>query len=417
MKKLLVLGTVPTNVEMVRMAKKRGIYTIVTDYMDPENSPAKLIADEYWMISTNELDVLEQKCREEGITAIVTGITENNAVFMAELCQRLDLPCWCTPKSWNSIQVKDQFKRLCRENGVLVAKDYFLSDPPTEEELNEIRFPVVVKPVDLNSTKGVRFCDTKEAVVNACAYARSLSKVDTLIVEQKLTGDFVIAQCALAEGEAVLLTVTSSVMADEAEYTYVTISTEQLKRMYEAQVMPALRKLLKQAGCREGICTVQGFLGADNNFYAIEMGYRNSGDQMLYAIRQAFGFDMIKWLLDVALGEQHTPEDLPVFDNPEGRHACKYTIFSKAAGTVTRMEGLEAYRNMPGIMTWLDVSFGQRVAKGRPLVRATFAADSEEHIRQIIETINETVRIYDENGENIMLYFDNFEGIHKAVNR
>ena len=52
MKKLLMLGTSKASCEMIEYAKSQGIYTIVTDYLAPEKSKAKLIADEYWMIST-----------------------------------------------------------------------------------------------------------------------------------------------------------------------------------------------------------------------------------------------------------------------------------------------------------------------------------------------------------------------------
>ncbi len=41
-----------------------GCYTIVTDNLNPEHSNAKKVADEYWMISMDELDLLEKKCRE-----------------------------------------------------------------------------------------------------------------------------------------------------------------------------------------------------------------------------------------------------------------------------------------------------------------------------------------------------------------
>lgn len=418
MDKLLVLGTTPTSIELIEKAKARGVYTIVTDFLEPEKSPAKLVSDEYWMISTHELDLLEEKCKEEGITAVIAGISENNLRFMAQLCQRLGLPCWCTPESWNAIQTKDEFKKLCREHGVPVAKDYFLSNPPLEEELNEILFPVVVKPVDLNSTNGVSFCNTKEEVINACKYARSLSKVDTLIVEEMLTGDFSMAHCVLADGSAVLLTVNVSVLAEDNGFTYVTISSEHLKHMYKNQVMPAIQKLLNAANCREGVCTVQSFLNKENQFHAIEMGYRNSGDQMLYAHREAFGFDSLSWLLDVSLGIQHNAEDLPYIsqEGPE-KHACKYTIFSNAAGTIQKIEGLDVFQQIPGILTWVDAFEGRTVTNHSPLVRATFAATTENQIREIIEKINASVRIYDEHGNNLMLYFNNFEGIHNMLNK
>ena len=56
-KKLLIMGGRPAATpDIVRAAKRMGVYTIVTDNVPPERSPAKLMADEYWDISTAEVD-------------------------------------------------------------------------------------------------------------------------------------------------------------------------------------------------------------------------------------------------------------------------------------------------------------------------------------------------------------------------
>lgn len=85
MEKLLMLGTSLASEEIVKYAKSQGVYTIVTDYLEPEKSTAKLISDEYWMISTGELDVLEKKCREENITSVMCGCSEFNLEMTMEL--------------------------------------------------------------------------------------------------------------------------------------------------------------------------------------------------------------------------------------------------------------------------------------------------------------------------------------------
>lgn len=74
--KLLMLGTTGRGTkELLLEAKRRGIYTIVTDNLSVEKAPLKLLADEYWMISTADIDILEEKCREEGVAAIMNGIS------------------------------------------------------------------------------------------------------------------------------------------------------------------------------------------------------------------------------------------------------------------------------------------------------------------------------------------------------
>ena len=86
MQKLLMLGTSYGTCEMLRYAKSIGVHTIVTDYNEPEHSLGKQISDEYWMINTGDLDTLEAKCREEGVNAVVCGISEFNLEMCMELC-------------------------------------------------------------------------------------------------------------------------------------------------------------------------------------------------------------------------------------------------------------------------------------------------------------------------------------------
>ncbi|MBR5948717.1 MAG: hypothetical protein IKZ82_08765, partial [Clostridia bacterium] len=64
MKKLLILGSDFGTLQVVREARALGIYVIVADTMP--TSPTKELADEAWLISTTDTDLLIEKCREEG---------------------------------------------------------------------------------------------------------------------------------------------------------------------------------------------------------------------------------------------------------------------------------------------------------------------------------------------------------------
>ena len=90
--KLLMLGTSLLSKEMVEYAKSIGVYTIVTDYNEPEKSKAKLVSDEQWMINVADVDLLERKCREEGISAVICGVSAFRLAVCMELCKRLGFP-------------------------------------------------------------------------------------------------------------------------------------------------------------------------------------------------------------------------------------------------------------------------------------------------------------------------------------
>ena len=55
-KKLLVLGGIKTECDIVKVAQSMGAYVIVADY-DP-NCPAKNLADEFAKISATDVDAI-----------------------------------------------------------------------------------------------------------------------------------------------------------------------------------------------------------------------------------------------------------------------------------------------------------------------------------------------------------------------
>lgn len=101
MKKILVLGGKPIgSCEITEAAKKRGLYTIVADYLPVDESPAKRIADESWDISTADVELLKKKCIEENVSAVVTAVHEFNIERKIELCEKLKLNQYCTGEQW-----------------------------------------------------------------------------------------------------------------------------------------------------------------------------------------------------------------------------------------------------------------------------------------------------------------------------
>lgn len=94
MKKLLILGTSLSSMEIVQRAKQRGWYTIVTDNQPLDESPVKQAADACWAISTADTDLLEERCREEGVSAVFSGVSEFNLDRVLKMTRDLGLPCY-----------------------------------------------------------------------------------------------------------------------------------------------------------------------------------------------------------------------------------------------------------------------------------------------------------------------------------
>ncbi len=412
MKKMLMLGTSYGSIEMIRYAKAKGAYTIVTDYLKPEKSIAKFEADEYWMTNTADLDQLEEKCRKEQINAIICGISEFNLEMCMKLCNRLGLPCYCNEEAWSYSRDKEKFKTLCKKLGVPVAADYFLSNALTQKELENVVYPVVVKPVDMSGNRGISFCNHAEELVKAYHHAKAVSKSDKIIVERMLHGKEWYAYYAMAEGK-ISLVALNAMHSQPGEprncYSITTTVSDNVER-YVKEVNPSVVKLLEKVGCREGVGWVQFMLDEDGSFYILEMGYRLDGDMMFIPHREVCGFDSVAWLVDYAFGEKNDPKDLP----QNQLHAfvkcgVGYMLWTNKQGTIADIQGFDEVANWPEVQLVESLAqVGDTITLHRSLGNIMFTTDNCNEMCSLIEKINRTVRILNTAGEDVIIHYDNF---------
>ena len=124
-KKLLIMGGRPAATpDIVRAAKQMGVYTIVTDNVAPEKSPAKRMADAYWDISTAEVERLAERVREESVDGIFTGVHEFNLKKTKKLCALCGKPFYASEEQLRLNFDKVLFKESCKQAGIDVPESY-----------------------------------------------------------------------------------------------------------------------------------------------------------------------------------------------------------------------------------------------------------------------------------------------------
>lgn len=416
MEKLLMLGTSLASKEMVEYAKSQGVYTIVTDFDVPEKSKAKLVSDEYWMINTADVDALEKRCLEEGVSAVVCGVSEFNLERAMELCNRLGLPSYCTPEAWHFSRDKADFKKLCKELNAPIATDYYVSDALTEEELNAIRFPVVLKPVDMSGNRGISYCYNKEDVVKAYHYARSVSKSPKIVVERMLHGREWYSYYVIAQGEIRQISLNSMISEPGQQknlYSVTTTVTDYVEKFNE-EINPAIERVLKAVGCKEGIAWVQTMLDEDGHFYILEMGYRLPGDLPFMTYPSMFGFDTIKWMVDYARGIKNTVDMLPkAQEHSYLKCGCGYSLWSSRSAIIGEISGIDEIKKIPGVGYCSLNSVGEEFPTHIPVGVVTIYADNCDELCEKLEKVNETIKVLDDHGENMIIKYTDFDTLKK----
>lgn len=411
-KKLLVLGSDNGTIDFVREAHKMGLYVIVADNM--ETSPTKEAADEQWLISTTEIDILEKKCREENIDGIVYRC-DFNATQGRILCKRLGLPHYNeSDEAWSTANNKGKFKRHCLEVGAPVLKGYHLTDELLREDLDKIVYPVVCKPVDKSGNRGMSYCKTEEELIKAYRYARSISDNEMIIVERELHGPEFAVNYLLADGHAQLYFFSSEHNEPgelENLYSVITTTSYHLKQYIE-EVNDKVIEVLKKIGCRDGVAWVETMLDEDGHFYLLEMGYRFGGEMVNVPYEYISGFNSLRWMIEIALGIQHKKADLPKpLTFAEIGVAATYFMFSIMDGYVGRLYGLEEIEKLPNVIVDLQKRDGKRVNYHAIMGALRIYGKDIEELIDTIKLINRHLKIVDKDGNNMFIYYTDFESL------
>lgn len=416
--KMLVLGSDYNAVNVVREAKKMGIHTIVSDLM--ETSPAKELADESWHISTTDIDLLTQKCREENISALMFGASDFNIGNCRKIAKNLSLPIYCdNERAWTVARNKAMFKEICQKVGAPVATDYIVTDELSKDELEKIKYPVVVKPADKSGNRGMSYCSCEEEFIDAYKLARSISDNERIIVERQLCGTEYNVHYALADGEASLL-YFSSTHHQEGEkenlYSFKCTTSCHLKQYIE-EVNDLAIEVIKEAGCKEGIVWFDAMRDSDGKFYLLEMGYRFGGVMTYVPYEKVSGFNTVKWMIECALGVKHQKCDLPKSLNEAYRGcACSYHLFTVKDGEIGSVEGADEIANLPNVWVDMPKKAGDEVRYNACMGLIGIYGKDIQEVSDTVRKINSTLKVENKNGENMIIYFDGYDSIEKEYN-
>lgn len=419
-KKLLVLGGTSASLNIVNLAKELGAYTIVTDDKEPSERVAKRIADEYAMVSTTDMEGLSKLITDKGIDGVFCGPSEFNIRNMIRLCELSGLPCYTTMEQWNRCANKDEFTACCRKYGVDVPEEYQLSEDMSEEQLDAIDYPIIVKPVDRCSSIGISVCRSKEDVLPAFRKAMDESNCKRIIAEKYIEngGELFGARYLVQDGEAYPYLLIDTYVADPINQTSLISAYTQTPSKYSQYYMENMdahvRAMIKGMGIKTGTVFFQS-LPYKGKIYFHEMGYRLSGGMIYKLTEPLMGINDMKMMIRSALGgECITQEEVARIDlNCHGRVGAQLMV-PLNVGTIKEIQGLQECIALPAVTDFLQYyNEGDTVYEDyigtlqQHFGRFTLIGSSDKEILETVQAIQRTLRIIDSTGKRInTLQFD-----------
>ena len=175
MKALVLCGGIP-QVQLIKELKDRGIYTILADMN--EKAVAVKYADKFYPVSTLDIDGIRKVAKDENVDFILSVCADQMLLVAAQVSEELGLPCYIDYETAKNVSSKEYMKRIFVENGVPTSKHVILKNLD-RESIKHLEYPIIVKPVDCYSSKGVKKVQSYEELELAFEEAVAFSRTGT----------------------------------------------------------------------------------------------------------------------------------------------------------------------------------------------------------------------------------------------
>lgn len=207
MKKAIVLAGGFDQIALIDELKMRGFEVALIDYY--ENPPAKDSANRHYFGSTLDLDFVRKVARKENPDLITTACTDQALMTAASISEELGLPCYIDANTARNVTNKSYMKNVFMKCNIPTSK-YSAVKSLEDLDIIELKFPVMVKPADCNSSKGVKKAIDTVQLREYVKDALNLSRTNTAILEEFKRGREYSADFFIKGGKTTLLSVTES---------------------------------------------------------------------------------------------------------------------------------------------------------------------------------------------------------------
>ena len=408
-KRLLVIAGINLTIEAIRKAQEMGIWVGVLDYN--HDTQAKRIADAAFDVSTTDLDAVEKVCRENHIDGVFTNWVDAMLPWGCRICERMGFPYPFTLEQIENYTDKKKFIELCRENGVPVPKEYSLEQCLSNEE--SIDFPVIVKPVDSTGSRGISVCRDRNQLLMGIEKAKNVSRSGRIQVEQYIDQDEITVNYVMDDGDIMLTSIHDRYFNTDQEGVLKTpdiyIYPSKYTKKYMEDVDPSVRAMLRKSGLKNGSIFMQACV-KDGQIYFYETGMRLNGCKIYQLVNAETGYNALERSIVFSLTGSMGKPGIREMINPYLKNWYSTISLLAREGTVGHFEGLDKVTELPGVIAatpWQypgDVITREMIGTlPQTAVRISLGAETKEQLLERVENVYKTVKLFDVNGENMLL--------------
>ena len=399
MKALVVAGGL-AQIELINQLKERGITTVLID--GNPNALARPYADKFYQMAIFDIEAVKNLAVEEKVDFLITCCADQVLLVVAQVSELLGLPCYIDYQTGQNVSDKKYMKKIFHENNIPTSRHVEMTELDWEC-IKELQYPLVVKPVDAYSSRGVRKAQNPEELERYFNEAAQISRAGGVIVEEFVSGTEISVDVYVEDGVAKVLCVSNSEKIADADRFI--IFRGRYPVAASPEIMEQIRVVAQQIAdafqLKDAPMLIQ-MINTGERVSVLEFCARTGGNMKYLLIKRSCGFDVIKAVIDLAVGEKPHVE----LREPESKYIVNDFIYCKP-GVFDRFEGVEEMLEQGMITDFRPLRprgfqvFGVRSSSDR-IAGFTVQADTLEEFNRKHRAAVENLKVLDVDGNDIM---------------
>lgn len=302
-KKIAIVGASYLQLPLVEKVLELGHEAYCFAYL--EGAVAKDVCTKFFPISVLDKEAILKVCQDlqiDGILTIASDISVHAVNYVADKMNLSGNPISSTKVSTDKFSMKETLSGA----GIPVAKHIYAESIIALDQIDEMSYPLIVKPVDRSGSMGITKINTPDKLEEAFEAAIECSFEKKVIIEEFIEGRELSIEGISFNGEHDLLAMTDKVTSGAPHFVELehhqpsAISTE-LKNQIETLIPKALNALNIQNSASHSEIIITN----DGQIYINEIGARMGGDFIgSDLVELSTGYDYLQAVIEVALGQQ-----------------------------------------------------------------------------------------------------------------
>lgn len=306
MKKILVVGAGRGQVDLIKTAKRLGYEVLVATHAD--HYPGVPLAHKVCYANITEPKKILEVAKKEKIDGIVTACLDTGIESLGYVCDELNL-IGLSYRAAQRANDKLLMKEALIKHSVPTAKfEKIISVEDLVQAIEKMQFPLIIKAVDLQGSRGIYICNTKEDLFEKYEYVMRQTQKDYCIVEEFICGTEFGAEAFVVNGKVLFVlphgknNYISETGVPIGHYAPLGRDKTFMKQI-ESVVISAIQAM-EFDNCAVNVDLIE----RDGKVYIIELTGRVGANCLPELVSIYYGLDYYEMIIACAMGEH--PEEI-----------------------------------------------------------------------------------------------------------